>query len=78
MSRMGEFALNTQTFGSSIPAKSPSMNQPMNESIYSGTPSAAKMGVDRGGFKFPSWTPPTQAPGFFRGGGGMMLNKGNK
>lgn len=78
MSRSSEFALSTQTFGSSIPAKSPSTNKAMNESMYSGNPSAAKMGVDRGGFKFPSWTPPTKAPGFFRGGSGMMLNKGNK
>ena len=36
----------------------------VKEKMYDGTSSAAKAGADRGGFKFPSWTPPTQAPGF--------------
>jgi hypothetical protein len=59
--------------------------QVVSENMYEGTSSASKMGADKSGFKFPSWSPPSQAPskptftgrlgnfGFRGGGGGGML-----
>jgi hypothetical protein len=54
----------------------------VKEKMYDGTSSASKMGADRGGFKFPSWTPPKQAPLFMgrgmSGGGGMNMSRLNR
>jgi hypothetical protein len=61
----------------------------VSENMYEGNSSAAKMGADKSGFKFPSWTPPTQAPSKstftgrlgnfgFRGGGGAGMLAASK